>query len=125
MPSLFDLYPGADFQEREAWDLMGIKFSGHPDLRRILMWEGFNGHPLQKDWKEAFYVEDDKPFKQPLARRERSSALRTRIPFNKNVEYPEGFASPESWEPEADHILYDKLLELARKVDNGMWIPTM
>ena len=39
--SLVPVYPGADFQEREAWDLLGICFEGHPDLRRILMWEGF------------------------------------------------------------------------------------
>ena len=51
VPSLVGLFPGADFQEREAWDLMGIRFEGHPNLKRILMWEGFEGHPLQKDWK--------------------------------------------------------------------------
>ena len=45
VPSLVSIYPGAEFQEREAWDLLGIKFSGHPDLRRILMWEGFSGFP--------------------------------------------------------------------------------
>ena len=50
VPSLYDLYPGADFQEREAWDLLGIKFAGHPNLKRILMWEGFAGHPLRKDY---------------------------------------------------------------------------
>ena len=60
--SLVELYPGADFQEREAWDLMGIKFEGHPDLRRILMWDGFEGFPLRKDWKEPYYEEDAKPF---------------------------------------------------------------
>ncbi len=63
VPSLIDIYPGADLQEREAWDLMGIKFTGHPDLRRILMWEGYEGHPLRKDWQEPFYEEDVKPFK--------------------------------------------------------------
>src|SRR5215813_11933831 len=63
VPSLIDLWPGVDFQEREAWDLLGIRFTGHPDLRRILMWEGYEGHPLRKDWKEAFYEEDFKPFK--------------------------------------------------------------
>ncbi len=63
VPSLIHLWPGVDLQEREAWDLLGIKFAGHPDLRRILMWEGFEGHPLRKDWKEGFYEEDTKPFK--------------------------------------------------------------
>jgi NADH-quinone oxidoreductase subunit C/D len=50
VPSLVPTWPGADWQEREVWDLMGIRFSGHPDLRRILMWEGFQGHPLRKDF---------------------------------------------------------------------------
>lgn len=47
VPSLVSVYPGADFQEREAWDLLGIQFEGHPNLKRILMWEGFHGHPLR------------------------------------------------------------------------------
>jgi NADH-quinone oxidoreductase subunit D/NADH-quinone oxidoreductase subunit C/D len=62
IPSLMDVWPGADLQEREAWDLYGIKFPGHPNLKRILMWEGFNGHPMRKDWHEAYYEEDHKPF---------------------------------------------------------------
>ena len=63
VPSLVSVYPGAEFQERETWDLLGIRFEGHPDLRRILTWEGFQGHPLRKDWHEAYYEEDGKPFK--------------------------------------------------------------
>src|SRR5271157_559132 len=63
VPSLVSIYPGAELQEREAWDLFGIRFSGHPDLRRILMWEGFAGHPLRKDWQEAYFEEGAKPFK--------------------------------------------------------------
>ena len=51
VPSLVSVYPGADFQEREAWDLLGITFEGHPNLKRILMWQGFHGHPLRKDWE--------------------------------------------------------------------------
>ena len=43
LPSLVPVWPGADFQEREAWDLMGIRFAGHPNLKRILLWEGFDG----------------------------------------------------------------------------------
>ena len=63
VPSLVSIYPGAEFQEREAWDLLGIKFTGHPDLRRILMWEGFAGLPLRKDWHEPYFEEEAKPFK--------------------------------------------------------------
>ena len=49
-PSVSDIWRGADFQEREVWDLFGIRFEGHPNLKRILLWEGFPGHPLRKDY---------------------------------------------------------------------------
>ena len=50
LPSVVSLWRGADFQEREIYDLMGITFSGHPNLKRIFLWEGFQGHPLRKDY---------------------------------------------------------------------------
>ncbi len=50
-PSLVSLWAGADFQEREIYDLMGIVFTGHPDLRRILLDDDFPGHPLRKDFQ--------------------------------------------------------------------------
>ncbi|MFN8450664.1 MAG: NADH-quinone oxidoreductase subunit C [Anaerolineae bacterium] len=62
VPSLIDVWPGADFQEREAYDLFGINFPGHPNQKRILLWEGFEGHPMRKDWHEAYYEQDTKPF---------------------------------------------------------------
>ncbi len=49
-PSVSGVWRGADFQEREIWDLFGIRFEGHPNLKRILLWEGFPGHPLRKDY---------------------------------------------------------------------------
>lgn len=50
VPSLVSVWRGAELQEREAYDLMGVRFAGHPDLRRVFLWEGFAGHPLRKDW---------------------------------------------------------------------------
>ena len=52
VPSLTPVWQGAQLQEREIYDLMGIHFEGHPDLRRVFLWEGFPGHPLRKDWLE-------------------------------------------------------------------------
>lgn len=50
LPSVSGIWPGADFLERETWDMYGITFTGHPDLRRILMYDEFEGHPLRKDY---------------------------------------------------------------------------
>ncbi len=50
VPSIVGEFGGANWQEREVWDLMGIKFANHPDMRRILMWEGYPYHPLRKDF---------------------------------------------------------------------------
>ena len=52
VPSLTPIWRGAEFQEREVFDLYGVHFSGHPDLRRLLMWEGFQDHPMRKDYTE-------------------------------------------------------------------------
>ena len=48
--SVVDVWRGADLQEREIWDLMGIRFAGHPNMKRVMLWEGFPGHPLRKDF---------------------------------------------------------------------------
>lgn len=50
VPSVVSVWKGALFQERETYDLMGIQFEGHPDLRRLFLWEGFPGHPLRKSF---------------------------------------------------------------------------
>jgi NADH-quinone oxidoreductase subunit C/D len=113
IPSLVSVYPGAELQEREAYDLLGIKFEGHPDLRRILMWEGFNGYPLRKDWREAYFEEETKPFK---SRWPGGQVIRSEDenPFGKNVDYPAGF-NPETWIPQAEDALYYSL----GKVENA------
>ena len=55
VPSLANIWKTADWHEREAYDMMGIKFSGHPDLKRILLPEDWEGFPLRKDYKVADY----------------------------------------------------------------------
>jgi NADH-quinone oxidoreductase subunit C len=59
IPSLTPVWRSAEFQEREIFDLYGIVFTGHPDLRRLLMWEGFTDHPMRKDYVPP--PEDDGP----------------------------------------------------------------
>ncbi len=107
VPSLISVYPGVELQEREAWDLLGIKFVSHPDLRRVLMWEGFAGHPLRKDWKEPYFEEDVKPLKNRWPEG-RIVQAESKNPFGDNVAYPEGFDPDESqFDPEK--ALYDSL----------------
>jgi NADH-quinone oxidoreductase subunit D/NADH-quinone oxidoreductase subunit C/D len=87
LPSLVQVWPGADFQEREAYDLYGIHFVGHPNLQRILLWDGFHGYPMRKDWKEAYYEEDHKPFESrwPGGHVHRAEELNA---YGHNVRYP-------------------------------------
>lgn len=59
VPSLTPVWRSAEFQEREIFDLYGIVFDGHPDLRRLLMWEGFADHPMRKDYVPP--PDDDEP----------------------------------------------------------------
>jgi len=117
VPSLIHLWPGVDLQEREAWDLLGIKFTGHPDLRRILMWEGFEGHPLRKDWKEGFYEEDTKPFKSRWPDGQFYMA-EDKNPFKDNLTFPTNF-DPEKWIPEGDALLYGALARYTVKQADG------
>ena len=118
VPSLIDVYPGVDLQEREAWDLMGIKFTGHPDLRRILMWEGYEGHPLRKDWQEPFYEEDAKPFKSRWPEGKHTLA-EEKNPFKDNLKFPQNF-DPEKWTPDNEESLYASLKRYTIETEDGM-----
>lgn len=122
VPSLISVYPGADLQEREAWDLLGIRFSGHPNLRRILTWEGFHGHPLRKDWHEAYFEEDAKPFDSRWPAGE-AGHVEDSIPHHKNVKYPADFAV-EGWVPEGDAALYAGMGRMQLDSGNGKGIET-
>jgi NADH-quinone oxidoreductase subunit C len=57
VPSIIDVFPGANWFEREAYDLYGVPFTGHPDMRRLLTDYGFEGHPLRKDFPLTGFVE--------------------------------------------------------------------
>ncbi len=102
VPSATSVYPGANLQEREAYDLYGIKFEGHPNLRRILLWEGFHGHPMRKDWKEAYYEADTKPFRSRHPKG-KYQFHEDKIPWGKNTTYPPGW-DPDSWQEPVTYV---------------------
>jgi NADH-quinone oxidoreductase subunit C/D len=113
VPSLTPFWPGADFQEREVYDMMGIRFDGHPHLRRILMWEGYEGWPLRKDFLEPYYEEPIKIFGSRWREGHHQFAEERNI-WGRNVRYP------ESWDP--DHFDYqdDDPLLAAINPDNSL-----
>jgi NADH-quinone oxidoreductase subunit C/D len=114
-PSLTPLYGGADLQEREIYDLFGVQFTGHPDLRRLFLWEGFDGHPLRKDWREPYYENEHKPY---ASRTPEGSARRSedQNPFHANVQYPKDF-DPAGYESLSDKLLYESLERFPYKGD--------
>jgi len=100
VPSLVPVWKGANFQEREVWDMFGVRFEGHPDLRRILLWDGFEGFPLRKDWHEPYYEEEQKPFKSrwPYPEGPQPRSAEQRVRWRANLQYPKGF-DPTDWKP--------------------------
>lgn len=117
VPSLCPVWEGANVQEREVWDLMGIRFTGHPNLKRILLWEGFNGHPLRKDWREAYFEEPTKPFNSrwPEGRHVRAEE---RALLGDNLELPADW-DPNTYEPVGDSVRVADYAELREEVVGG------
>ena len=119
LPSVIMVWPGADLQEREAYDLFGIKFKGHPRLRRIFLWEGFHGYPMRKDWKEAYYEAEHKPYKSrwPAGH---YAWEEDRAPWGDNVMYPKGWdpathvdpppVMPKIHEPPEEYVKTDRII---------------
>ena len=77
LPSLTPIWRSAEFQEREIFDLYGVRFDGHPDLRRILMWDEFEDHPMRKDYREPDdYEYEPTPHDDVLEKAKRRYATR-------------------------------------------------
>jgi NADH-quinone oxidoreductase subunit C/D len=117
VPSLVPVYAGAEFQEREIYDMFGVRFEGHPDLRRILTWEGFYGWPLRKDWREPYYEGDTKPFDSRWPSGHHQLA-EERVPWRDNVNYPPGF-DPLNYQANPDAGLYDSMRSGVPGLDDG------
>jgi NADH-quinone oxidoreductase subunit C/D len=98
LPSLYDLWMTCYLQEREIYDLYGIRFTGHPNLKRILLWDDFYGFPMRKDYEEAYYEDYVKPFtsRWPGGHHQR---VEEKNPYGKNVVYPPDW-DIDNWQPD-------------------------
>jgi NADH-quinone oxidoreductase subunit C len=86
LPSLTPVWRSAEFQEREIFDLYGIRFDGHPDLRRILMWDEFVDHPMRKDYRDPDdYEYEPTPHDEVLERAKRHYAPRPHLDGAENI----------------------------------------
>jgi NADH-quinone oxidoreductase subunit C len=89
LPSLTPLWRSAEFQEREIYDLYGIRFEGHPDLRRILMWDEFEDYPMRKDYREPDdYEYEPTPHDDVLEKAKRHYAPRPQLDGAENIVEP-------------------------------------
>ena len=86
LPSLTPVWRSAEFQEREIFDLYGIRFDGHPDLRRILMWDEFVDHPMRKDYRDPDdYEYEPTPHDEVLERAKQHYAARPQLDGAENI----------------------------------------
>ena len=86
LSSLTPIWRSAEFQEREIFDLYGVRFDGHPDLRRILMWDEFVDHPMRKDYREPDdYEYEPTPHDEVLERAKRHYAARPQLDGAENI----------------------------------------
>ena len=86
LPSLTPIYRSAEFQEREIFDLYGVRFDGHPDLRRILMWDEFEDYPMRKDYREPDdYEYEPTPHDEVLEKAKEHYAARPELDGAENV----------------------------------------
>jgi NADH-quinone oxidoreductase subunit C len=86
LPSLTPIWRSAELQEREIFDLYGVHFDGHPDLRRILMWDEFEDYPMRKDYRDPDdYEYEPTPHDEVLERAKRHHALRPQLDGAENI----------------------------------------
>jgi NADH-quinone oxidoreductase subunit C len=86
LPSLTPVWRSAEFQEREIFDLYGVRFDGHPDLRRILMWDEFEDFPMRKDYREPDdYEYEPTPHDDVLERAKQHYAPRPQLDGAENI----------------------------------------
>ena len=86
LPSLTPIWRSAEFQEREIFDLYGVRFEGHPDLRRILMWDEFVDHPMRKDYREPDDFEyEPTPHDDVLERARKHYTARPQLDGTENI----------------------------------------
>ncbi len=109
LPSLYSVWQTCYLQEREIYDLYGLTFTGHPNLKRVLLWDDFHGHPMRKDYEEAYYEEPIKPFtsRWPDGQHRRAETVN---PFGKNVTYPLNW-DVDHWQPDKSEDALARLMK--------------
>lgn len=124
LPSITPEFPAANLQEREVWDMFGVQFAGHPDLRRLLMWEGFDGFPLRKDWREAYYEEEHKPYRSRFPDGGSPLYAEARTPCHANVrnctQLSDSCPPQDADFSDADRLLYERMLSADRDPDKPL-----